>query len=153
MPWDVFSTLDHGGHQSTNAQTSFSLVRMLPRPQEDRLSLLCSNLRVPMTRRWKSQLLPYLTRALSNPSILLSSGTSSSTANYTLDFQTNLSSPAGTSASACTFSWKCRPSPVSLSEPWPSHGNLARGTIGIVGSFHNTNSPEAKNHRASPAKT
>lgn len=149
----MFSALDHGGHQSTNAQTSFSLVRMLPRPWEDRLSLLCSNLRVPMSRRWKGQLLPHLTRALSNPSILLSPGTSSSTANYTLDFQTGLSSPAGTSAPACTFSWKCRPSAVSLSEPWPSHGNLAWGTIRHCGFLSQHKLPRGKSHRASPAKT
>lgn len=54
-------------------------------------------------KRWKGQLLPYLIWALSKPSTLLSSSTSSSTANYTLDFQTNLPSPPGTLAPACAF--------------------------------------------------
>lgn len=106
-------------------------------------SLLCSNPMVPMTRSWKGQLLPFLTWALSNPVALLSSSTSSSTASYTLDFQTNLPSLAGTSAPVGAFPGSADPVPRASPNPGLPMGTWL-GVHSTVDSFHNIDSPKAK---------
>lgn len=143
MPWDVFSARGHGGHTKAPKFKPFSFLKTSPRPQQGKLSLLRSDPRIPVTRSWEDQLLPYLSWALRNPETLLSSSTSSSTANYTLDFQTSLPSLAGTSAPACAFPGSA--DPVQRASP---NSGLPMGTwLGvhsIVDSFHNIKLPEGK---------